>query len=534
MKNKKEKNTEKTNTKEKKIFEFMKEYKFVLILFILSTGFFLWQHAMYISWDFSAYVLNAKYLFADGQYFEILRPPMMPFILGIFSFAGWKASEFIFIFLVSLLFAYSSVRLAKNAKMNPSLFYALSLGIYVLTYGLVNGTELLFLLFLQLFVSLLIERKAASGLFLGLSALSRYTALGLFPLLLLHLNLKKIIRSLLLFGGTISLWLLYNFLKTGNFLTSIADQYANNILYRDYIIQPFRISHIISVQNILIPFFILGLSLVLWKISKDVYFAINQKEKKRNISRFVDNLRLELIMIFLFLFFVQSYAGTPVKHERYLFGLVIPTVYFSCFGIMWIIEKIPRLKKEKKGNNILGISALLIFVINIIILFNTSPLEDHDPPGKYISSIDKLEELNMSDCAVMSNSWVKLNYYGQTSSQFPKYEFVKQEIVEGKVLVLFLNEPEPDYVLNKSFMNSLPVVYSNEQFVIVNSGECAPASEVYYFYLDEKKEYISEQTGYEVNINPCFILFRNFGFVEKTCNFVNLNGFKLDENRKYQ
>ncbi len=59
---------------------------YMFVLFIISTSYFLYQNINNYSWDFVSYLLNYEYLFQEGNYFEILRPPMMPFLLGVLSF----------------------------------------------------------------------------------------------------------------------------------------------------------------------------------------------------------------------------------------------------------------------------------------------------------------------------------------------------------------------------------------------------------------------------------------------------------------
>ncbi len=538
------------NPKTKKLSNFIRENRFLLILFFLSTAFFIYQHAIYVSWDFASYVLNAKYWFGSGTYFEIFRPPLMPLIIGIFSFLGWKASEFFFIIIASSLFFYSSVRLSRSIKFNPLLFYSISLGIYLMNYGLINGTELLSLAFLELFIALIIENKYTSGLFLGLSTLSRYTSLALFPLILFHLEFKKIAKSLLLFGGVILLWFIYNFYKTGNFFTSIADQYANNILYRQDIVQPFNLAHVITVQNILIPFFILGVILIvyrivinIWRIKKPFFYSF---------IKFIDSLKAELIMIILLVFFIESYANIPVKHSRYLFNLVLPTVYFSYVGIHFLISKVIEIgrRKAKVSNRknessymdslfikAVTIVSFIFLLLNIILLPKIYPLSPYDPPERYISAIDKINELNMSECTLLSNSWVMINYYGLSCAPSPREELINKVISDREISLLFKRVVEPDYVNNSTFMNSMPIIYENEIYYIIGNTtakECTPSYGFEKSYLEHLEDYTFKVKGHHINLNPCFILFHNFSFAEKTCNFINLNGFKVDEYRVFR
>ena len=509
----------------KKFIDYIKKNKLALILFLVSTSFFIYQRISFFSWDFNSYVLNAKYWFAEGKYFEPLRPPLMPFIIGLFSFLGWRASEFFFIVLTSFLFMYSSIRLAKSIKFEPVSFYAISLSSYLLLNGLINGTELLSLVFLEFFVVFLIENKSSSGFFLGLSALSRYTNFIFFPLIFLHLKIKKILKSIILFGLAIFPWFLYNYYKFGNFFMSIADQYANNILFRDYLIQPIKISHFFLVQGILLPFFIIGFILVFFKL---LFQTKNLKNhKKEYLLEFIYKLKIEIIMFVLFFFSIYSYVNIPLKDLRYLFSLTLPIFYFSYVGLDFFVKKI------KKNRKFLISLSFIIFIFNILFLLNDVLYKEKNDKEIYKFAITKLDELNLSNCSIMSNGWVQLNYLGRPTKPFPRQLLIYNRLEEGEIFVFFKKIGEPDYVHNESFLSYLPIIYKDKDLVIVGKDKCIEIKSFEETYMQQLDKITFELYHYHQNQNPCFILFRNFSFLEKFCNFINFNGFKRDEYRKY-
>lgn len=502
------------------LLKYIKENKLIIFLFIISTSFFIYQHSVSLSWDFNSYVLNGRYWFADGKYFEPLRPPLMPFIIGLLSFFGWKASEFIFIILTSFLFMYSSARLAKSIKFNPILFYAISLNPYLLLNGLINGTELLSLVFLELFLVFLIENKSASGLFLGLSALSRYTGLALFPIIFLHLKIKKISKSLLLFGAILSPWFIYNYYKFGNFFTSFADQYANNIMYRDYLIQPMQLSHFLQVQNILIPFFLIGILIIAYNLL--IHIKTLKDYNLKSLLNFISKLKIEIIMFFLLFYSIYSYGNIPMKDARYLFNLILPTFYFAYIGLRYMV------KNKKCTKNLLISIAVIIFIVNISIVVIQIPHKEYDTPQIYNSAIYTLDKLGLSECSVMSNSWVMLNYLDRPSLPSLRYELVNKSIEQGQIIVLFKHVKEPDYIQNRSFIRSLPVIYEDERYIIIGSDKCLPIISFEDSYLQQLSDVIFDLHSSNLNQNPCFIMFHGSVFFEKTCNLINLNGFKQD------
>src|SRR3989344_8285221 len=119
---------------------FIKNY-LIYIIFILTVIFFLYQHYKILNWDFTVYILNAKYFFSQGNYFELYREPITPLLLGIFSIFTWKLSPYIYIIFVLFLHFYSSIKLAKKFNLHKNLYYLISISPFFLLEGLKNGTD---------------------------------------------------------------------------------------------------------------------------------------------------------------------------------------------------------------------------------------------------------------------------------------------------------------------------------------------------------------------------------------------------------
>src|SRR5512135_802888 len=92
-------------------------------LFALTSAYFIIQHILYLTWDFAVYRMNAEYWFSHGTYFEPYRPPLASLVFA--PFMRLPFADYIFIIIVSVLFAYSTLRLARSLKLNPILLYAL-------------------------------------------------------------------------------------------------------------------------------------------------------------------------------------------------------------------------------------------------------------------------------------------------------------------------------------------------------------------------------------------------------------------------
>jgi hypothetical protein len=439
------------------------------LLFLFALLFFVLQRAMLFTWDFSVYVLNAKYLFGEGNFFEWAVPPLTPFLLGLLSFFGWKAAEYLYIAFVVLLHFFSSLKLAKKFGINSMAFYALSLSPFLLFYGLINGTELLSLSLLQLFLAYM--HTLAAPAFLGLCFLTRYNYVIFFPLLLIIFFDKKekrkklllFVADVLIFFVIISPWFLYNYLTTGNALTSLADSYALNIKFREKEAEPFNAIDILKVGSYLLPFAAVGIIL-----------ALKEKRKKKKLET-----AIMLLIIFLTLF---QYTKIPLKDARYLFSLLLPFSFFSTITF----EKI----KKKKKNIFVPLLACCVAISFGIATF--ALIQARAPEHKVFTYSNILNELKplYDGCALASNAWPLVNYLGIVSEKTPREEVFDYKIEQGYRILFFKFIDEPDYI-SKEFIEShrnLVMAESQSYILFGNSSLCAMSKTVNQTYLQSIAE----------------------------------------------
>jgi hypothetical protein len=455
----------------------------VVILYFISTAFFIYQHSLGPSWDFTAYSLNAEYMFSNGNYFEWYRAPLSGFLIGIFTYfilPFWLA-EYLYIIFVSSLFLYSCIKFSKVFNLNPTLFYILMLNPFLILVGLVVGTELLTLSLLLLFISYIFSedtKPIKSGISCALAFLARYSALPYAVLIFLSKNIKKNILNFFLFTFIAILiffpWFLYNYFHTQHFLTSIADSQALNIKYRlDYLVEQPSIIHFLIVGNFLIPFFILGL---------------NKKIKKLNKKDISVLIFLAITLLF--------YLLTPIKTPRYLFNLILPFAYFSYFYI-----------KEIKYNELLFFGLSVFSIISLLIINFFISLSYLSFPKK------ELYKLNLTkECALASNDWVRLNYFGYLTIPPPRKEELSFYIEEGYKVVIYYNVHEPKYSNNLSFLQTYPIIEKTENYIILGyNNTCKKISKVDLIYLERLNKTLTNLYNYSIETNPCKSL--GFGII---------------------
>ncbi len=462
---------DKIRTHVRRIYDIVNENRLISFLFVFSTLFFLFQHTTGISWDFASYVLNAKYLFGDGFYFELLRPPLMPVLLGIFSVFGWVASEYMYIIFVSSLYLFSCVRVSKTLGIDKRLFYAISLNPFVLVYGLSVGTELLSLALLQLFVHYLLKKDGMkSGLSLGMCSLVRYTNLVFAPLIIFSKNLKVIIIFSITMAITFVPWLVYNHLNYGHPLMSMLDSFILTVTTRADIIAPFEMFHLFVAGNYLIPLFLFGLFL---------------KIRKRSFER------KDWLMVLIIAVALVSYYRIPVKHPRFLFNLILPMAYFSSFA----------LSRYRIRPLFAALSAVVMgsFLLFFMATSNATIPEISLPNPSVYSVYD-------GECMLSTNRWVYFNYLGIPAAPNPRKSRVSEYVERGYRIIIF-NDQEPDYARNISFLRGFPVIGEGDNYVMIGDEnvcmEPYVINRTYHEYLNES---IFAEYGYPIEKDPLKIV----------------------------
>ncbi len=453
------------NHKDSKINKIISSRYTLLFLFILSTTFFLFQHFKSVSWDFMAYSLNARYFIGNSEYFEWVRPPLTPFLISLFNIFTWKIAEYGYIIFVSTLHLFSCVCLSKRLKFNPTCFYILSINPFLLFNGVFVGTELLAISLFQLMIAYL----DYSGIFLALLFLTRYPTIIFSPVILFLKNHKKIIKNIIFFCLIAGIWFLFNYIKTGNPLTSMLDIYAKDIKSGSYHTMPFNFLDILKVGLYLIPLALFGL--------------LKKIKKIKEMNKF------DYIMILILFLVIFQYYSIPFKSARYLFLLLLPLIYFSMLFI-----------KDSKYVKPIIFIILLFNIISIFYLFSILPTQENI----YEEAISHLPD----NCIVSSNAWVPVNYYGRPSTFAQRKELLNSTLNEGFRTIIFYDISEPDYSSNKTFLGQFPIIYEDDDYIILGyENKCKKEIELDRTYLENLKETILLIHGYEIDTSTLSVIF---------------------------
>lgn len=181
-----------------------------------------------IFWDSAVYIGMGKYVWSFGSIglWEPARPILWPLILGLF----WKIKLNITLFgrllsiltgIISIYFVYNLIRKFgnKNAAIIFSLFFSLSIPLIKFSSKILADIPSMFFSLAAIYLIVKKERFFIPGVLIGLAALTKFTHLIFFPVIILAVILKKEARirnaayAVLGFSIPIAPFILFNYLS---------------------------------------------------------------------------------------------------------------------------------------------------------------------------------------------------------------------------------------------------------------------------------------------------------------------------------
>jgi len=248
---------------------------------------------------------------------------------------------------------------------------------------------------------------------------------------------------------------------------------------------------------------------------------------------YLQKVKADLILLIILLLDIYTYFSIPLKSERYLFAMTLPIAYYSVLGIRFIIIFLKKRFSKMNVKKLYSIIVIVIFLLNISVAISLLLLTNHHKADQYDAIVKDIKELGISNCSLMTNSFVIMNYYGIDAIPYPSLLLIENRINDGENVLLFYNVNEPEYRFNQSFLNSFPIILSKPDYIILgNKSTCIPPHDLDTPYLQERQNDVFELYGYYMNVDPCYLLSNKNEFLEKICNFVNLKGFILSPLRQ--
>jgi hypothetical protein len=481
-----------------------KENIYTTIIFLIVTSFFLIQHSVLLSWDFSSYTLNSQYIFSNGDYYEVYRAPLAPILLAPTILFG-PIAEYIFIIQTSIIFLVSCILFSDAIRERFSvlrslekefirfIFYILILTPFTIFYATQAGTELLALSFLILFASEIIKGRT-SGYLLALGFLTRYNLIYFTPFLILNKKPKTILKNILSFLLLTIPWFLYNQTRFGNLFTSIVDSYALNIYLRKSLVETF---------NIFAPFNVMGITTVFVAIG--LIFALHTLIKNKKLNA------VTLIILFLIAItglIIYDYASTPFKITRYLFNLTFPAAFFATLGIAFLTNS------ERKLKPVLFLILIFLFAFQTTALFSQT-IKSQEISKPYYDAARDLKILGLANCSIQSPHWVPIRYLGGKVDPLEDTHFLKL-ISQNITILIFNDRPTYDHTFTSEYTQGFQKIYETNEYMFIGNPNitketCAPPPIATKPLIKNHCEILSEKFA-EFNLKP---------LAYKTCLFLN-------------
>ncbi len=385
-------NKKKKPRTDKKIFFLLGIY-LALLIFIVFTN-------KYIFFDEAVYIGMSKYIYSLGSsgLFELIRPLVVPIVIGlplIFGISNWYFAKIIMVSL-SVANVFLVFLLAKKAFNRQVAYLSVIIMMITATYLIISTkilTHMPAMFFMLFALWLFFEKKYFSaGLFAGLAFVSRFPYGLLLPCIIAVLvlsadkpfgkSLKKIIsgsaKAFLGFAVPSILFIGFSLIKNFNepigffvkllrpFLLAVQTINDSNSIYGKgffwYFTSFFN-------ENFLLAFGIIGLLFLLYKY--------RLRETKTNI------------LIVVFIVFATYFSLTTHKEIRYGLAFLPYMAIFAGVGIYWLAG-FARFMAPKTARKKLSVVMAAAGIVCLLIIF---PFGTAFNPVKIVSEKNELEKV---------------------------------------------------------------------------------------------------------------------------------------------
>ncbi len=370
---------------------------------------------------FGGYLSNSI-LYSNTFYFESLRAPLTGIFMVPFSLLGSNIGMPLYFAFVLFLLLYSIFKISASIKIDPILLILIIFTPYISIFlMLLNGTEIVSIALLLIFLSFLFKKSWKSGIILALAGLAKYPNLIFLPLLFFLPKKERKNAFASFFLITIP-WLLFNTVvfhdPIFSYVISVgAFSGGGTQVY-------FPINIIIQSLLLILPelfpiaFIILIVMCVLY-IKRKKYGVYKIKLKKSLIDNYKYKIAISFFVLGIFAWSITSMRGSINDLPR--LGYLIYTGAALFFTILFF-DIIKKLKLSVK--NIYAYCIIALFIIYVIILLTWFPYNGYVFYGSksqvLLNAENSISIQGIGSCNIISNNWVYLKYLGY-KAHFPYY-----------------------------------------------------------------------------------------------------------------
>ena len=361
---------------------------------------------------------------AGSFYLEPFREPLLsvlalPFII---SQSGYYIIAFL---LFEMLLLFSACWYLSRQIRTPLVLLTLLLFTPYLVYFLVilDGSEVLSMVFLLFMAAFMIRKSAKAGIFVGLAALAKYVSLIFVPVILfLPKGTRK--KAMIYLILTTLPWLLFNWIAFGNPFFSYGYSLELILNNSSSYTAPSPVNAIlVSLRMIfssLIPALAtISLALLFYAAKSENRRKLLKEIKALQFSRLGYEYRLSLYLIFLaaigwaFLSFSNSINNLP------RWGYIL---YFSLAMLLAVFFRdlfSPRAKGVSLSRYRTLAYVALFAVSAAMLAYSLNTIEHSFPLYSYgttnatiLEAVSTIDATGLSNCSFVSNDWVYLRFYG--------------------------------------------------------------------------------------------------------------------------
>jgi hypothetical protein len=401
------------------------------------------------------HVLSGENGYNLRYYFESYRAPAEYLLFALLSIAFENPILPYFLVAYALLL-FSVLRLSEEAGMDRTLLLVLFVNASVIFFWfMVNGEEVLSIIFAIFGIIYLLKDRPVSGAFFALSVMGKYPALILLPMVLLLTTRKKMAYGVALELLALLPFLAFNYLLYGfpaaTLALSLQDSAASII--------PAAISWsaMLDVFGYLLAF----LAIVL-------LFARFYRKKAVRLPRFgIRKMsRTELVLAVLLALSVLDFLLTATYHDavtqvRYSYLLLFSLILIVAYALS------PTVKGDEKLKLALLFFGVLAFAAAVLAACyfagNSAAHYNYDNPDSiYSNASAALGRLGYGGCRAVSNAWLPLLYAGiDAYSPFASQEYYNASVSKVSALTNSTGGSAPGSVLESILSYTLDTVNQN-------------------------------------------------------------------------
>lgn len=414
-------------------------------------------------------MMGNQLTFWYGTYFEPFRAPLSQVLFALIYPLSGSLSIIVYIAILFIAYLIAISIVCKRFGINRLIGYALMLSPYFIYVPIIpNSTEMLSLIFVLAGLVLLADRSAWSGLLFGIAAVAKYPMLIFLPMPLLLLRPKSVMASMLLFALPTAAWLGFSQLLFHNPLASYEMVFGNVISNSAHV--PISWAALIAVFGYQLLFLVVAIALLLTqrsamrKVFKRAMKRLHHKKIVRTLLTDDVIYRYAVLAVMLALSIIGFwYIGrNPDQLAQMRFG------YFAAASSMILVAVIltNALKAfDKRAPILVAVSTIAVLVVVLVAFYANRSLAivsgTNNPSFAQAKAV--LAELGLSNCRVVSNSWVYMIYRGVNA--FPQFFF--NNTTKTYPIVDFLNKSSATNASYIEGLSSARPVYTSPNFTIL-------------------------------------------------------------------